>query len=205
MIKSVFLTLLLISLSTVYLTGCMPVKDAQSISSHLNGHRALSKISLSKFTSLNLDGPWPLTQKGTYTQQIKTTFNGGQKKVLIQLTLEVNKFHVVAVDDLVGFIYQVTWTPGQISWIASKYVPPTFNPEYIVADFLLTQLDYETLKTLLKGATVQDTGSKRLIESNSSILREIHRDTLSNGLWTHVLIKNVPLGYRLDINTVADQ
>lgn len=166
---------------------------------------ATKKVPISKTSYLNLAKSWPLKIQGTYLQKVKATVRGEPYVFSVHLSLENRKLEAIAYNDVYGRLYHLTWTPQQISWIATEVVPEILRPENIIADFLLTHLPLEDLKTMLDAARVREeecVENIRIIEKEGQILRRISRHNCIGDLWKKVTIQNPEIGYELDIETV---
>jgi hypothetical protein len=168
----------------------------------------LQTAQVCKDSYLNLDQSW-LNTSGVYLQKLKTTVQGKPFTFSVHLTLEKGKMEAIAFNDLLGRLYHLTWTPENISWEASEHIPNTLQPDYIIADFLLTHLPEDQLKTALKGAQLHQTGDSennvREIKSHGEICRKIYRHKPLDALWKKVTLVNPEWKYELEIETVRLQ
>ncbi len=168
----------------------------------------LQTVQVCKTAYLNPDQSW-LNASGIYLQRIKTTVQGKPFTFSVHLTLKKDKMEAIAFNDLVGRLYHLTWTPGNISWEASEYIPSILKPDYIIADFLLTYLPSDQLKAVLKGAQLHQEGNSednvRNIISNGEICRKIYRHKSLGALWKKVTLLNQECKYELEIETVRLQ
>jgi len=162
-------------------------------------------VPISATSYLKLAKAWPLKSQGTYLQKVKATVRGEPYIFSVHLSLENGKLEAIAFNDIYGRLYHLTWTPQKITWIASDAVSEILHPENIIADFLLTHLPFEDLKTMLDAAHVREEESVeniRVIEKGSQILRRISRQKFLGYLWKKVTIQNPEIGYELVIETV---
>jgi hypothetical protein len=163
-------------------------------------------VPISKTSHLCLMKSWLIKNQGTYLQKIKATMAGKQHTFSVHLTLGQQKLEAIAFNDVYGRLYHLIWTPEKISWTASENISEFLRPEYIIADFLLTHLSLEYLKTALEGAEVREEEESarnvRMIENKGATLRKIYRSTSIGYLWEKITIQNPEVGYELDIETV---
>lgn len=190
----------LLFVSTLTLVGCGIPHEKGLETAILQP--AISRVPVSKTSHLSLDHVWPLKLRGTYLQKMKTTVQGEQHTFTLHLTLEDQKLEAVAFNEMYGRLYQLTWTPQKISWVASDAIPESMRPEYIIADFLLAHLPLEDIKNALDNAQAREENKTRLIESNGILVRRISYDKPLGDLWEKVVIQNSEMGYELDIQTV---
>jgi hypothetical protein len=179
-------------------------------STEIVAKKNIATVSLSADTRLIVSRVQPLAIQGAYLQKIKTTFKDKQNiqehSFSVYLTVAAEKVDAIAFNDISGRLYQLTWTPNQLTWIRSKYIPKALKPENIIADFLATHSSIKQLNASLLGAKASETLYKqakvRIIENNSGILRSITYTHPAQSLWQNIRIENPQLGYTLDIQTV---
>lgn len=163
-------------------------------------------VPISTASHLNLAKAWPLKAQGRYLQKVKTTIPGEQHIFSVHLTIEDQKLEAIAFNDVYGRLYHLTWTPQKITWIATDAIPEMLRPGHIIADFLLTHLPLEDLKTALEDALVREEEKSeeniRIIEKDGQILRRMSRHKFLGYLWKKVSIQNPEIGYELQIETV---
>lgn len=199
--KTLISTLIFFTLSTIM--GCASTspplqKNISSVPVAQNVNLDLTHISLQEM-------------QGSYLQRIKTTIKnkqGGTQEhiVSVYLTVGAKKIDAIAFNDVAGRLYQLTWTPNELMWARSKYVPATLKPENIIADFLLTHLSLSQLNAALSGAIAEEKIDKqtkvRVIKSDGDILRVIKYSQPLKNIWQEVVLINPQWGYTLDIQTV---
>lgn len=205
------------------LTGCaskhlshsnphVNIKHVASPPENALNPESLHQVAISPTVSLHTAGIWPLAPKvnnapqGTYLQKI-TAFSRGKKHAFsVHLTLEENMLESIAFSDFVGRLYLLKWTPEEVIWEGSSFVPKIIKPENILADFLLIHLPVDQLQSRLHGAqvfeNVTETGKTRVIQ-NQEVLRTITYRTPLGAMWQNVTIDNPEAGYKLDIQTAV--
>lgn len=165
-----------------------------------------SQIPISRTVKLNTDNVWPLTIQGTFLQQITCTAMGKQQSFSVHLTLEDMMLEAIAFNDVAGRLYSLHWTPWNVDWEGSKYIPSVIKPENILLDFLLVHLPAHQLRRVLKGADVYENdnnnGKTRIIQG-SNVKRTIYYSKPMGAMWGHVIIENPLIGYKLEIQTVS--
>lgn len=165
-----------------------------------------SQIAISRSAKLNAARIWPLSIRGTYLQKVTASAWGKKETFSVYLTLEDEMIEAIAFSDVAGRLYRLKVTPGNVLWEGSAYIPPTIQPENILADFLLINLRADQLAALLKGARVFERGdaaAKTRTIKDRKILRTIRYSQPTKTLWGHVVIENPVYGYKLDIQTVV--
>ncbi len=173
------------------------------VESELSLGKAASKfIELTPGVQLQLTTIWPLKGQGTYLQRIKSSVGQQRHTIMVHITLEPTKLEFIAVNDIIGRLYSLKWTPDQIFWEASDYIPRTMVPENIIGDFLLVHLDIHQLKANIKGADVIEHGNERIIQTPCGIVRKITRLNCQEDVWQKARIQNPKIGYELDIETI---
>lgn len=186
-------------LLSLFLAGC---------ANNILEKKDIQTAQVCKTSYLNLDQSW-LNTSGVYLQRIKTTVKGKPFTFSVHLTLEKGKMEAIAFNDLLGRLYHLTWTPETLSWEASKHIPSLLQPDYIIADFLLTHLPLDQLKTALMAAELRQEGDTenniREIKSNGEVCRKIYRHKPLGALWKKVTILNPEWKYELEIETVRLQ
>jgi len=186
------------------LIGCIEMNKPALKTDSLQ--KEVQVVPVSKTSHLRLSKAWPLKNQGTYLQKVSTTIQGETQSFSVHLTLEDQKLEAIAFNDAFGRLYHLIWTPITLSWDGSDHIPNTLQPDSIIADFLLSYLPLKQLQTVLEGAQVREEKrnkeSVRWIESQSSVLRKIHRYNSMEYLWEKVTIHNPEVGYQLDIQTV---
>lgn len=165
-----------------------------------------SQIPISRSVNLDTDNVWPLTIQGTFLQQITCTAMGKKQSFSVHLTLEDMMMEAIAFNDVAGRLYRLHWTPGNVNWEGSKYIPSVIKPENILLDFLLVHLPADQLGKVLKGAHVHENdnnyGKTRIIQG-SNFRRTIYYSNPMGAMWGHVVIENPIVGYKLEIQTVT--
>lgn len=167
----------------------------------------LSEITVYQDVVLKTNHAWPLKNCGTFLQKVDATVQDQTQTFSVHLTASPQALEAVAFNDIAGRLYTLKWTPETIEWEGSAYIPPEMMPENIIADYLMAQLTDKDLITDLDGAVVQDktTGSQktRTIQNNKTRLRTFTYEKPQGDLWTHLIIENHVIGYKLDIQMVA--
>jgi len=188
---------LLIVLAAIALVGCAGTRFSE---------KPPSEFPVSKSAKLNTSKVWPLKMKGTYLQKITATAKGKQQSFSVHLTLDDWMLEAVAFNDMAGRLYNMQWTPDNVYWDGSPYIPSMVKPEYILVDFLLAQLPINQLQSILKGARVVEQGiqgGKTRTVYDDKVLRTINYKNPIGSMWGNVIIDNPGIGYRLDIQTVT--
>lgn len=197
--------ILLIAFSFV---GWIPFggKYLQQSRSSQHSERSLHEVPISNNVTLNVANIWPLKMSGTYLQKLHVSTRGKQHSFSVYLSLSDTMVEVVAFNDMAGRLYKMKWTPQDIVWEGSSYIPSIIKPENIIADFLLIHLPADQLQNMLYGAYVYEQGDEttkfRVIQSRE-VLRNISYDSPFGNMWGHVTINNPALDYRFDIQTVG--
>ncbi len=164
-----------------------------------------SQISISRTVKLNTAPVWPLKIKGTYLQKVTATAWGKQQSFSVYLTLDNEMLEAIAFNDVAGRLYRLKWTPQNVIWEGSDYIPSMIKPDNILIDFLLAHLPIQQLNSVLKGARVFEKGNlacKTRQIKNKKILRTIVYSQPMGYMWGHVVIENPVIGYKLVIQTV---
>ena len=188
---------LLLCLSPLFFSGC------GSLPTPKIPPQKIETITLEKGVFIEIDKLFPLPFEGVYLQRLTSTFKGKTHEFFVHLTLTPNTFKAVAFNDIAGQLYELNWHADTLTWAPSSFIPEHFNPQYILADFLITHLPVKTLQKQLKGATVLETKNKRILQKGDIILREI---TYGNAVQTplkNAHLKNPQHQYDLDIKTVG--
>lgn len=188
---------ILIILAVVILAGCTGARYSQE---------PPPKISVTRSVKLNTERIWPMEIKGTYLQKVTASARGKQQTFSVHLTLDEWLLEAVAFNDVAGRLYQLKCTPDNVDWVGSPYVPSIIKPDNILVDFLLVHLPANQLQSLLQGARVHENGNesrKTRTIKDRSVLRIINYDHPIGAMWGHVTIENPSMGYKLDIETVA--
>jgi hypothetical protein len=193
--------------SFLLVSVCLMLSTCSSLLPELESELSLQKstdkmIELAPHVQLQLTNIWPLKGKGTYLQRIKSLVGKQQYTLTVHITLEPTKLACVAFNDIVGRLYSLKWTPDQILWEASDYIPETMKPENIIGDFLLVHLEIDQLKANIKGANVIEQGTERVIQPPLGIVRKITRLNRQGDLWQRARIQNPKIDYELDIETI---
>lgn len=155
---------------------------------------------------LNTANVWPLQNIGTYLQKITVSSKSGKKHSFsAHITIEQGRLEVVAFADLAGRLYKMEWTPEDLTWEGSSFVPDMIKPEHIITDFLIVHLSPKHLESVLEGAQVYDRiegSSKSRIVSVGQPIRTVKYSNFTDDLWGYVAIENPKLGYKIEIQTV---
>ncbi len=180
-------------------TGCAASRVSSEASFQIAAKPALG--STTYFHKANI---WPLKNKGIYLQKITATVKGKQHSFSIHLTLDDYMLEAIAFNDMVGRLYSLKWTPQGVEWEGSAYIPKFIMPENIIADFLMVHLPAKQLEGILQGAQVfeQAEGSGKIRYVRGREVRTITYENPLGAMWGHVVIHNLVLGYKLDIQTV---
>lgn len=189
-IPALFLT------SLLFLSGCASLKKEPENTQKLNC------LSIEKGVFLETDGLFPLPFQGVLLQNITARFQEHSPSFSVHLTLSPQIIKAVAFNDIAGQLYDLEWSPHDLAWSASKYLPKQLKPENILSDFLLVALPLEILKKHLHGATASEENGLRLIRINNKNIREIKRTEPSGLFWKHIVLKNTKQNYELTIQTV---
>jgi hypothetical protein len=166
---------------------------------------APSQIAVSRSAKLNIAAIWPLNIRGTYLQKVTATAWGKKETFSVYLTLEDDMIEAIAFSDVAGRLYKLKVTPGNILWESSACIPTSIQPENILTDFLLINLNAGQLASILKGARVFERGNlsvKTRTIKERKILRTISYSQPTESLWGQVIIENPIYGYKLNIQTV---
>ncbi len=195
--KNNFLSIMMLSLS---LLGCTSPFQGHDLNQPQT--KMIHTVNLAPGCLLKLDGIWPLQGKGTYLQNVKIRAQDQEHTLTVHITLSSDLLDFIAFDEAVGRLYQLTWTPHNLTWQASEHLPDTLAPENVLGDFLLVHLTQEELQRNLEGAIVSEEKDERFIQSSERVIRKISRRNLIESLWQDVSIHNPLIGYTLDIQTV---
>lgn len=184
-------------LSAILLLGCA----AQEFN-----YKDLHTVPLSKDVPLNLDYIWPIEGEGEYLQQVTANVKDQTHSLSIYLKLDPNKVQAIALHDLQGRVYDMTLTSDGLTWSCVPEIKDKLQPDYILADFLLTHLSLKTLKKCLKDVDIQETIKNnertRILKKGGNIFRTIITSNHDGHIWKTVTINNPEFGYVLSIETV---
>lgn len=185
------------------LSSCTSILSEVELESEFPLEKTSDKvIEIAPGVQMQLATIWPLKGQGTYLQRIKSSVGQQHHTIMVHITLEPTKLEFIAVNDIIGRLYSLKWTPDQTLWEATDQIPKTMIPENIIGDFLLVHLDIDQLKANIKGATVIERGNERIIQTPHGIVRKITRLNRQGDLWQKARIQNPKIGYELDIETI---
>lgn len=163
------------------------------------------KVTVSATLEFDPEKVWPLQVEGTYLQQVEVLVKGKKYSLSIHLTLENEKLGAIALSDTIGRLYNLVWTPDNLEWDKSWFLPDIITPKNIIADFLVVHLPVEQLQSALLDGQVSDygdeTGRTRIV-SIGEVLRTVTYSKPMGDIWGHVVLSNPVQGYQLEIETV---
>lgn len=192
----------IVFLSFVFLflmTGCAGVKKQKFDS------LATSQIQTEDGILMSTSDSFPLPFKGKFIQHVSVQSSAGKTQFSVHLTLDPHIIKAVAFHQIFGRVYEFTWTSEGLEHSASKHLPPHFNPEFVLVDFLTAYAPLSLLQKQLIGSEISDTGNVREIRKGTTLLRQITRQAPFNGLWKKVHLRNLVYNYQLTIETIGLQ
>ena len=184
-------------LLSVFLSSCGSLSPAKKST------QKIEIIALEKDVFIEAGNLFPLPFEGVYLQHLTSTFKNKKHEFSVHLTLSPNAFKAVAFNDIAGQLYELNWQEDSLTWTSSSFIPKHFNPQYILADFLITHLPLETLQKHLKGATAFDTKNKRILQKNDTIVREVIYENSPQNSLQNARLRNARRHYELHIKTVV--
>lgn len=146
--------------------------------------------------------PFWQNQEGAYLQKITVKFKDKVHTFSVHISFDKEKLEARAFNDLCSNLYFLRWTPETTSWESSEHIPDVLQPNFILADIMLTHLTLDQLRVALKGAHIKESGDERIIEVQGKVIRKITRSNPIGCMWKKVMIQNTEFGYEITIETV---
>jgi hypothetical protein len=145
---------------------------------------------------------WPLKMQGNYLQKIDVLANAQHHDFFVHVSVNKDKLHAVAYNDMIGRLYSLTWTKQGIYWQPSNNIPAFVQPDNIILDFLLVHLPLATLNKNILDAKIVDHAAVRTVTNGNLIVRKITREEPIGSSWKKIIIHNPQVNYTLTITTV---
>ena len=166
----------------------------------------LTELPLAEGVTLRVDEFWPLENPGIYLQHVQANYKDENKIFSVYLTIDPQGFSATAFHDIHGRIYQLKLSGHKVTWDVEEAMANKLQPEYILADFFVTNLPLDKLQKSLKSGNASDTTQNnsriRCITKGGKIIRKITFSNLCGSLWKDVKIENPEYDYSLVIKTV---
>lgn len=156
---------------------------------------------------LRLKPPLPETGETLHISQLVTATHAGDSATLpFYIELSRESLIMTAIASWGGPLFSVKYDGRQVSVVPPQVAIPGLEPEYVLADFILTYWPLSELAPALseQGITVTDQELFRTIESNDGTLIEIRYSQKERWQSTVSLLQQ-ELDYSISITPVSAQ